>query len=117
LVLLALLSLPVFGAGAGDSPLYLIIEIEILDRDVYARYVQQAPEIVRKYGGKYLIRGGRVTPLAGDWNPERIVVIEFAGKADLQRWLNSPEYGEIAPLRKQSTVSRAIIVEKGSLPD
>ncbi len=90
---------------------YLIIEIEVKDRDIYSRYVERAPEIIKKYGGKYLARGGKVTPLMGDWNPERLILIEFESIEQIQKCFQSPEYLGLAPLREQSTVSRSIIVD------
>lgn len=90
---------------------YLILDIEVIDSALYARYIAKAPEIIERYGGRYLVRGGSVLPVSGSWRPERMVVIEFASAARAQECLNSPEYREITPLREQATVSRAIIIE------
>jgi uncharacterized protein (DUF1330 family) len=90
---------------------YMIIEITIKNRELYSRYVAQVPEVVDKYGGRYLIRGGKVTPLSGNWNPERVILIEFETVEQLQKCFESPEYLEIAPLREQSTISKSIVVE------
>jgi uncharacterized protein (DUF1330 family) len=92
-------------------PVYLIIEITIRDQEIYAEYVDQVPVVVERYGGRYLVRGGGVTPLSGDWRPERIIVVEFDGIEQIQDFLGSPEYQTLAALRKQSTISRSIIVE------
>lgn len=90
---------------------YMILEIEVVDADTYADYVKQAPATVEQYGGRYLVRGGDVTPLTGGWNPQRLVVIEFPSMERFQEWLSSPEYSAIAPLREQSTKSKVIVVE------
>lgn len=90
---------------------YMILEIEVIDADTYADYVRQAPATVAQYGGRYLVRGGEVTPLTGGWKPQRMVVIEFPSMARFQKWLTSPEYSAIAPLREQSTKSKVIVVE------
>jgi uncharacterized protein (DUF1330 family) len=92
-------------------PVYLIIEITVIDPEVYAEYVDQVPTVVEKYGGRYLVRGGGVTPLSGGWQPERIIVVEFDGIEQIQDFLSSPEYQALIPLRQQSTTSRSIIVE------
>jgi uncharacterized protein (DUF1330 family) len=89
----------------------MIIEIEIIDKDTYAEYMDKAPATVRKYGGRYVVRGGAVTPLTGDWRPERIIILEFPSAEQMQRWNLSPEYLELAPLRVRSTKTRAIAVE------
>lgn len=90
---------------------YMILEIEVLDADTYAAYVEQAPATVKQYGGRYLVRGGRVTPLTGGWDPQRIVVIEFPSMEQFHSWLTSPEYSAIALLRERSTKGKAIVVE------
>ena len=98
-----------FAQGHHPETVYLIIDITIKDRELYAKYVELVPSIIKKYGGKYLTRGGKVTQIAGDWNPERIIIIEFKSMQMLQECFQSPEYKKIAPLREQATASRAIM--------
>lgn len=90
---------------------YTIIEIKVKDKDTYAKYVGKVRAIVEKYNGRYLVRGGKITPIFGGWNPERIIVIEFLSPEDVKLWLSSPEYKEIAALREASTITKAIMVE------
>jgi len=92
-------------------PAYVLIEIEINDRNTYFQYIEKARPIIESYGGHYRIRGGNVTPLFGDWNPERIILIEFPCHEDVERCFNSKEYLEIAKLRENSTNTRSIILE------
>ncbi|MGA9755512.1 MAG: DUF1330 domain-containing protein [Desulfobaccales bacterium] len=92
-------------------PVYLIIDINIIDQEVYAEYVEQVPAVVEKYGGTYLVRGGEVFTLAGGWKPERIVLVEFDAIDQVQEFFTSSEYLALAPLREQSSTSRAIVVE------
>lgn len=96
-------------------PAYLLIEIEIHDRDTYFQYIEKARPIVESYGGHYLIRGGKVTPLFGDWIPERIILIQFPSQEDIERCFSSKEYLKIAKLRENSTKTRSVILE-GLLP-
>ena len=58
-------------------PAYIIVEIEILDPVGYEEYKKLAGATVEKYGGKYIVRGGKAEVLEGDWQPKRIVVLEF----------------------------------------
>jgi uncharacterized protein (DUF1330 family) len=92
-------------------PVYLIVEIAVKDRDLYSQYVEKVPALIEKHGGRYLARGEKVKPLMGDWNPERIILIEFDSIEQIHGCFHSKEYLEIAPLREQSTVSKSIIVE------
>jgi uncharacterized protein (DUF1330 family) len=93
---------------------YVIIDISVREQAAmadYAQYVEKVRPIVKRHGGRYLARGGKVTPVAGDWRPERVILIEFPSSDDVARWWNSPEYKAIAGLREQSTQARAIVVE------
>jgi uncharacterized protein (DUF1330 family) len=98
-------------------PVYFIVEIkvkaEVENKQAYAKYVEKVRAIVEKYQGRYLSRGGKVTPVFGSWNPEKIVIIEFPPAEYVERWLNSSEYKEIAGLRENSTFTKAIMVETG----
>ena len=61
--------------------------------------------------GATLARGGKITPVAGDWKPERIILIEFPSSDHVGQWWSSPEYKAIAGLRGNATLAKAIIVE------
>lgn len=90
---------------------YMIAEIEAQDGELYSEYADKVPEIIRKYGGRYLIRGGEVTALSGNWNPERVILVEFDTVEQWRRCFASPEYVKLAPLRERSTISRAIVLD------
>jgi uncharacterized protein (DUF1330 family) len=92
-------------------PVYLILDIAVVDQDVYEEYVARVPAVVEQYGGRYLVRTGDVATMAGDWQPERIVVVEFDSSDQVQEFYASAEFQKLAPLREQSTNSRAILVE------
>jgi uncharacterized protein (DUF1330 family)/ubiquinone/menaquinone biosynthesis C-methylase UbiE len=96
---------------------YMVIEIDIVDADRYAQYVDRVRPIVEAHGGQYLARGGQVTPLSGGWTPQRVVIISFPSIERLRQCFDSPEYRELAPLRKASTTSKAIVVEGSSFTD
>ncbi len=90
---------------------YMILAVEVTDPDLFADYAKQAPATVKQYGGRYLVRGGAVAPITGEWDPERVVVIEFPSMERFREWLTSPEYSAIIPLREQSTKGKGIVVE------
>ncbi len=54
-------------------PAYIIVEIDILDPVGYEEYKKLAGATVEKYGGKYIVRGGKTEVLEGEWKPKRIV--------------------------------------------
>jgi uncharacterized protein (DUF1330 family) len=93
---------------------YVIVDIAVRDQSVardYAEYVAKVRPIIERHGGRYLARGGATTVLDGDWNPEKIVLIEFPSAEHVERWRESAEYRAIVGLRERATTSRAIVVE------
>jgi len=91
-------------------PVYVIIDISVMDQGLYEEYVARVPAVVEQYSGRYLARGGEVVSLAGGWQPERIVVLEFESIDQAQEYLTSPENLALAELREKSITARAIIV-------
>jgi uncharacterized protein (DUF1330 family) len=89
---------------------YMIIESRVKDEEKYKQYIEQVSPIVEKYGGHYHVRGENIRSI-GDWKPERIIVIEFPSEEHIQKWLTSPEYGPIAPIREEGAETNAIIVD------
>jgi len=94
-----------------SKPVYFLAEISVHNPDLYNQYIQKAQPIVLKNGGRYLIRGGTTTSFSGDWNPPRLLLIEFPSLEHLHNCFNSKEYREIKILREKSAQTRAIIAE------
>jgi uncharacterized protein (DUF1330 family) len=94
----------------------MIIDVEVIDPEMYAEYVEKVPPIIKKFGGRYLAHSRMITPLARDWDPEEIIILEFPSSEHITRWLMSKEHMPLAEMRRKSTNAQAIIVE-GRSPD
>ena len=68
---------------------------------------------MHKYGGKYIVRGGKTEVLEGDWIPKRIVVLEFPTMERAKEWLNCEEYREPRKLRHRTAKTNMLLVEGG----
>ncbi|MCE2527150.1 MAG: DUF1330 domain-containing protein [Actinomycetia bacterium] len=90
---------------------YVIITAEVNDESMFREFVKRVPEAVVTHGGKYLVRGGKIQTILGDWEPSRVVVIEFDSFQDAVRFMNSPELEEIRDLREKSADVNTIVVE------
>jgi uncharacterized protein (DUF1330 family) len=90
---------------------YLIAQLTITDPAGFDAYREAVPPVIAAYGGRYLSRGGAVTPLEGAPAGPRIVVLEFADKASAERFYRAPEYQEILPLRLNSASGPVFIVD------
>jgi len=90
---------------------YIIVEVEVTDRTKYEEYIGLAPNTIAAYGGKYLVRAGRAENLEGDWEPKRIVVLEFETFERAKAWWSSEEYRAPKALRQSASISNMIVVE------
>jgi uncharacterized protein (DUF1330 family) len=91
-------------------PAFYIAEVLVTNPDDFSPYAAKVPATIEKYGGRYLVRGGRIEGLEGE-PPKRLIVTAFPSAADAQKWYDSPEYSEIKPIRQRSATTRAFIVE------
>lgn len=92
-------------------PAYVVVDVEVTDSQEYAQYRAQAPPVIAKYGGRYIVRGGAVEHMEPGWDFHRFVMLEFPSVAAAKKWYNSPEYQKLLPVRKRTTRSRLAIVE------
>lgn len=92
-------------------PAYAIASIHVEDPEMMARYSAAVPEIVARHGGNYLARGGAIEPVEGDWDPGRLVILEFDSVEAARAMFASAEYREVAGLRQNATRSDIIIVD------
>lgn len=90
---------------------YVILDITVTDPAKYEDYKKLAPAAIEAYGGKYLVRGGPMEMLEGNWQPERVVVLEFASMEMAKSWINSPEYSAARALRHESATSHTVVVQ------
>ena len=90
---------------------YLIVDIEVTDQGRYDDYRSQVPELVAKYGGKYLVRGGSFEILEGDWAPHRLVLLEFPTVEAAKVFYDSQDYRPLRDIRLHATNSSMVMVE------
>jgi uncharacterized protein (DUF1330 family) len=90
---------------------YVFAEIEVTDPAPYEEYRKQVLAVVTKYGGRFIVRGGKVDAKEGDWKPERMIALEFPSMEQAQKWYHSPEYAPLITLRKKASKGQLIIVE------
>ena len=94
---------------------YLIAHLTVTDPDAFEAYRAAVPEVIARFGGRYLVRGGDVETLEGEWRVPRIVIIAFDSMAQARRFYESPDYQEILPLRLAAAKGDVALVE--GVPD
>jgi uncharacterized protein (DUF1330 family) len=90
---------------------YLIVDLDARDPAGLEEYRQQVPATIAKYGGRYLVRGGKFETLEGNWQPKRVVVLEFPSVEQAKRWYDSAEYRPLKAMRFKASNSNMVLVE------
>ncbi|SIT44377.1 conserved hypothetical protein [Paraburkholderia piptadeniae] len=90
---------------------YLIADVDVTDPSLFEEYKRDVPATEVRYGGKYLGRGGLTKVLEGDWQPHRLVIVEFPDMVSLMAWYESPEYARLKAIRERCAKTRIIALE------
>ncbi len=90
---------------------YLVANVEIRDSEIFRDYMKATPAIIKQFGGKFLVRGGDFEICEGNWNPKRLVVVEFESMQKAKQFYNSPEYKAIIDLRQSSAYTEWVFVD------
>ena len=90
---------------------YMIVDIEIHDPAGYDEYRKVVGPTLQQYGGKFVVRGGKIDVLEGNWNPKRIVVLEFESAARVRQWYDSEEYRVPKQIRMRASKGNIVLVE------
>jgi len=69
-------------------------------------------KIIAKYGGRYIVRGGAIEPVEGDWMPKTIIIVEFPTMARGREWYQSSDYAEATKVRQYALKRKLIFVEE-----
>ena len=92
-------------------PAYLIVETDITDPEQYEQYKAASPGAVAAGGGRFLVRGGELAVLEGEWVPKRLVIVEFDDLEAAKRFYESPAYQDAKKLREGAASLRMVAVE------
>lgn len=93
-------------------PAYVLANVTVKDSVRYEDYRRLVTPTLANYGGRFIVRGGPVEVLEGDWLPNRLVLVEFPSVEHARRWWNSPEYTE-AKLIRQATSEGTLLILDG----
>ena len=93
-------------------PAYAIGRLTMRDPSWMAEYGPKVAELVKKHGGKYLVRGGKSERLEGEGElPNAIVVLEFPSMEQAQAWYNDPDYAPMIELRQTGSDLDFVLVD------
>jgi uncharacterized protein (DUF1330 family) len=92
-------------------PAYVIVETKIHDPEQYEQYKAASPAAVAAGGGRFVVRGGEHVVLEGDWNPTRLVMLEFPDLQAAKDWYESEIYQEAIELRRHAANLNMVAVQ------
>jgi quinol monooxygenase YgiN/uncharacterized protein (DUF1330 family) len=97
-------------AARSRAPAYYIAEFELTDLEGIKPYSAAVESTFTPFGGRYVVRGGKVSSLEGA-PAKRVIMIAFPSIEQAQAWYDSPAYRAILPIRHKSANSRVFIMD------
>ena len=90
---------------------YLIVQVDVTDPDTFEEYKKRVPPTLAAYGGEYIVRGGAIEVLEGEWPVPRLVIIRFDSMEQARKWYHSAEYEGPHKLREASARANLVLVD------
>ncbi|MCA0933622.1 DUF1330 domain-containing protein [Lutimonas saemankumensis] len=90
---------------------FVLVEIDIHDKELYKSYTLLTPATIAAYDGKFVVRGGEISVLEGEWNPERIVLLEFPSVEKANEWWHSEAYEKVRKIRQKAATTKMIVLK------
>jgi uncharacterized protein (DUF1330 family) len=90
---------------------YIIVDVNVTNPERYDEYKKLTPGSLKPFDGKFIVRGGATTTLEGDWQPGRIVMIEFPSAEKAEAWWSSDGYAPAKAIRQSASQTRMILAE------
>jgi uncharacterized protein (DUF1330 family) len=90
---------------------FAIIDLEIYDIELYLAYHKRVRPLLASVGARYLARGGQFRVFDGDYQPNRLALVEFPSLAAMEDFYASAAYQALEPQRKACSEARIIGVE------
>ena len=89
---------------------YVINDMQVTDPVLLETYKALSPQTVSQFGGRFLARGGALEVIEGEWQPNRLVILEFPSIAQAKAWTGSIEYAPARAVRQQASQSNIVVV-------
>jgi len=92
---------------------YMLVLAELTDRERFlAGYARVVPDLVRQFGGRYVLRGSGGVFLEGAWcDHPSALVSEWPDREAALRFWNSPEYAAAKQLRDGTGRFQVLLID------
>ena len=91
-------------------PAYVIFDVEIDDPARYQEFMAGVKPALEQAGAKYLARGGAHKVYEGDWEPRRIVLLQFPSVDAWEAFYNGETYQGLKSIRDACSSARLVSV-------
>jgi uncharacterized protein (DUF1330 family) len=92
-------------------PAYVIFDVEIRDLQQYQSFMLGVKPALEAAGARYLARGGAHKVYEGDWQPRRIVRLEFPSVAAWEAFYTGATYQGLKAVQDACSSARLVSVE------
>ncbi|MBL7924064.1 MAG: DUF1330 domain-containing protein [Bacteroidia bacterium] len=109
-------------SGKAEPKVFVVLDVTVHDSALYEQYRTAVEPVIKKYGGRYLVRSGaksfdqhpdtRLIEGEGKWAPDRLIITQWESMEQFQTFVKSEEYVEVAKLRANSATSKSVIVKE-----
>jgi len=89
---------------------YMIVDVDIRDPSKFEDYKRQVPALIARHGGEYIVRGGDLEVLEGDWIPTRLVIFRFPSLEAIHAFFDDPDYQRLKALRQRVSTMSVVAV-------
>ena len=89
---------------------YWLALVDVSDPESYKAYAAAIQDVLRRFGGRYVIRAGRSETMEGKTR-SRLVTIEFKDYETALGCYRSSEYGLVKKLREHCAQADLVVVE------
>ena len=90
---------------------YILVKISSQKPELFKEYPLLSGPTMEKFGGKYLIRGGKFGIAVGGWPADRTTVVEFESFKKAKECYESIEYSKAKEIRQNSAKTDLILIE------
>ncbi|KAJ2975697.1 hypothetical protein NQ176_g5378 [Zarea fungicola] len=92
-------------------PTYVVMQVKVNDPETYRKYVKLSPALIKRYGGRFLTRGGSITTQEGEPFTDRMVILEFPSKDKFDAFYSDSDYAEAVKFRHSASIGSVLVQE------
>jgi uncharacterized protein (DUF1330 family) len=87
-------------------------KVDVTDKAGFQTYAANTEQLIKKYSGQYIIRGGKVVAtLSGTPPSDRFTVYRFDSQEKMQAWRDDPAQKDGLAIRDKVVKFRSFVVE------